>query len=574
MREIAREAQDALADLSDKVTLKTFWNSVHRLAGSAATFGYHKITVRAKRLEHVLDGALTNGTEADEKLRRTIRMLVSELAEATELRHPDSEAPVGSVTGSGGVADEQVASPAGHVESTADRADSDEHELDPESTEAVDVEPIEVLPDGESEDSSGSQGTRRLVQVCLHDAEFARALAEELGLYGFETRLLGSLTELLEMSCPRCQVAVVADLEFLRESPDLAERLRERQQTSSGRLHYIYLSTADTFDVRLCAVRAGGSMFLNSPVDAHRILDAVDALVSAGAQDPYHVMIVDDDREQVSYHALILQQAGMITSVVSEPNQMFGVLIEAKPELILMDMYMPDCTGLELATMIRQQQAFVGIPIVFLSVETDDERQIEAVSRGGDGFLIKPVKPEHLVATIQTRVERYRSMRFFMERDSLTGLLNHTHLIQALSKEVQRAERVRRSVCFAMIDVDHFKRVNDLHGHLTGDRVLKTLTRHLTERLRKTDVVGRYGGEEFGVVLFNVDVETAVKIMDTIRAEFAEIDHEAGDSTFNVTFSCGIAGYPEYDGPGPISEAADRGLYEAKEAGRNRVVSV
>jgi diguanylate cyclase (GGDEF)-like protein len=165
-------------------------------------------------------------------------------------------------------------------------------------------------------------------------------------------------------------------------------------------------------------------------------------------------------------------------------------------------------------------------------------------------------------------------MRFYMERDSLTGLLNHTHLIHNLSKEIQRAERVGRPVCFAMIDLDHFKSVNDTHGHLTGDRVLKSLARHLQDTLRKTDIIGRYGGEEFGVVLFNVDLETAAKVMDKVREDFAAMPQESGDGKFSVTFSCGIASYPEFDGPGPINEAADRALYQAKAKGRNTVHTI
>ena len=164
-------------------------------------------------------------------------------------------------------------------------------------------------------------------------------------------------------------------------------------------------------------------------------------------------------------------------------------------------------------------------------------------------------------------------MRFFMERDSLTGLLNHSHLNQSLSKEVQRAERVGRPLCFAMIDLDLFKKVNDSHGHLTGDRVLKSLARYLQDRLRKTDLIGRYGGEEFGIILFNVDIENAKRIMDNIREDFSKIEQEAGERRFHVTFSCGIASYPDFDGPGPLTEAADGALYDAKENGRNQVVT-
>jgi diguanylate cyclase (GGDEF)-like protein len=125
-----------------------------------------------------------------------------------------------------------------------------------------------------------------------------------------------------------------------------------------------------------------------------------------------------------------------------------------------------------------------------------------------------------------------------------------------------------------MIDLDHFKNVNDTHGHLTGDRVLKNLSRHLQDALRKTDIIGRWGGEEFGVVLFNVDLDGAAKVMDKVRQDFSQMVQDSGSSRFAVTFSCGIAAYPKYDGPASIGEAADRALYLAKERGRNQVVTI
>ncbi|MFW6344149.1 MAG: GGDEF domain-containing protein, partial [Sediminispirochaetaceae bacterium] len=127
-------------------------------------------------------------------------------------------------------------------------------------------------------------------------------------------------------------------------------------------------------------------------------------------------------------------------------------------------------------------------------------------------------------------------------------------------------------VSFAMIDADHFKDVNDTHGHLTGDRVLKSLSRMLQDRLRRTDIIGRYGGEEFGIILINTDSEEAKRIMDEIRENFARVRHHSEKKGFFVTFSCGIASYPAIESPEEINLAADEALYSAKEAGRNRVV--
>ncbi|MCA1754315.1 MAG: GGDEF domain-containing protein, partial [Spirochaeta sp.] len=173
---------------------------------------------------------------------------------------------------------------------------------------------------------------------------------------------------------------------------------------------------------------------------------------------------------------------------------------------------------------------------------------------------------------VSLRAERTRSMRYFMERDSLTGLLNHSNLKGSLGLELQRANRIGREMSFAMIDLDHFKKVNDLYGHYSGDRVLKSLARLLQQRLGKTDVIGRYGGEEFAVILFDVGMDQAQRLLDDIRESFSLIRHRAGEEEFSVTFSCGIAGFPTYADALSIAEAADAALYLAKEGGRNKVV--
>lgn len=570
MQEIADAARLSLADEASAGAMGDLRMHVHKLAGSAASFGFHHVTVCAKRLEHVIDMVLEDGAHPDAITKKRIRMLVSELGESTR-SHVSDEEELEELTEDTSDIEEAPGAgegpPAGP--STA-----------PESQPA-EVGVQEVLEEPESDGLAPAAvshekpaGAERFVSVLLRFDELATELEDQLNFYGFELRRASDVDELLSFAEQSCQAAFVIDTWLILQDTGTVDRFSRIKSRCGDRLRIVYVSEKDDFNTRLLAARTGGEAFFSVPVDVSRLIDTVDSLTTPANEEPYHVLIVDDDMEQVSYHAMILQQAGMITSVVSDPERMFSILIECKPELILMDMYMPGCTGSELATIVRQQEAFVDIPIVFLSIETDAEKQIEAVSRGGDGFLTKPVKPEHLVSTVTNRVERTRSMRFYMERDSLTGLLNHTHLIHNLSKEIQRAERVGRPVCFAMIDIDHFKSVNDTYGHLTGDRVLKNLARHLQESLRKTDIIGRYGGEEFGIVLFNVDIENARKVMDKIRVDFGRMKQDSGDVQFSVTFSCGIASYPEFDGPGPIGEAADRALYSAKEKGRNQVITI
>jgi diguanylate cyclase (GGDEF)-like protein len=237
-----------------------------------------------------------------------------------------------------------------------------------------------------------------------------------------------------------------------------------------------------------------------------------------------------------------------------------------------MDMYMPRCTGPELAGIIRQQEAFASIPIIFLSVERDLEKQIGAIRKGGDEFLEKPIKPEHLVSSVALRAERTRAIRFYMERDYLTGLYNHTTLSERLANEVLRARRAGEVISFAKIDIDRFGTVNERYGHLTGDRILRSLARLLQERLRRTDIVGRYGGEEFGAILPGADSRCAARLIDELRDSFGRLSHRFEEASFSLTLSAGIASYPDFVGPVDVIEAADRALRRAKAEGRNRVI--
>ena len=139
-------------------------------------------------------------------------------------------------------------------------------------------------------------------------------------------------------------------------------------------------------------------------------------------------------------------------------------------------------------------------------------------------------------------------------------------------QEVKRAIRQNSPLAYAMIDIDHFKKVNDSYGHAVGDQVIKSLSALLNKQLRKTDVVGRYGGEEFAVVLPNTSGEEAELIMNELRVTFEQIHHHAEETDFTVTFSCGLAAYPECPTFPDLAESADRAVYLAKKRGRNCII--
>jgi diguanylate cyclase (GGDEF)-like protein len=397
-------------------------------------------------------------------------------------------------------------------------------------------------------------------------------LLDQLRIYGITVREVDGISDVARLTPSVGSALFLVDAGRLDREPAFVADVIGLKEKLGQALRIIFYSDRDDFKSRLKAVRAGGEAFFQLPVDACRLAEKIDSLFSEREQEPYRVLIIDDDPEQVAYNSTILAQAGMSTSTATDPTQVIPLLVETRPDILLMDMYMPLCTGPELAGIIRQQEAFASIPIIFLSVERDLEKQIGAIRKGGDEFLEKPIKPEHLVSSVALRAERTRSLRFYMERDYLTGLYNHTTLSERLSNEVLRARRAGAVISFAKIDIDRFGTVNERYGHLTGDRILRSLARLLQERLRRTDIVGRYGGEEFGAILPGADCRCAARLVDELRDSFGRLLHRFEEASFSVTFSAGIASYPDFVGPVDVIEAADRALRRAKSEGRDRVI--
>ncbi len=502
------------ARTGDNPALRELRNKVHRLAGTAATFGFDSITAAAREMEHLVEMDLAGessgvGARTEESFRR--------LSEAWQ--------PGGS-------------------------------------------EPMEEVP-GER---------NRVLFIPVGSSILTESFADQMSVFGHVVESIDAIESVRDYfsagpgESEAEYGAIIAEQSFFTGNPDRLRLLKSIRDEFQERLHLVLIAEDSQFDTRLRSVRYGAEAFFEAPVEPTQLLDKLENIFTAASAEPYHVLIVDDDPEQVSETALILQDAGMITSVVSDPENIWQILVEYKPELILLDMYMPRCSGMELASIIRQNDSFVSVPIVFLSVERDAQKQLEAIRSGGDDFLTKPIDPEHLVTSVRLRANRTRAMRFYMERDSLTGLLNHTNLKNRLSHELERAMRIGTELSFVMLDLDHFKMVNDTYGHLTGDRVLKGLSRLLQDRLRRTDVIGRYGGEEFALILFNTEAQQAMRIVNEIRVNFSRIRQNAGDREFTVTLSAGIAEYPIFESASALNGAADEALYEAKKSGRNRVV--
>ncbi|MEN9229521.1 MAG: diguanylate cyclase [Thermostichus sp. DG02_5_bins_236] len=504
-------------------TLRTLHRMVHSLAGSGATFGFVYLGTIARTLEILLTSILETGNPPIALQRIQVHALLASLRQS--IHEPEQSLP----------------------ELTA------------------------FIP---SQNSPPNSSDSHLIYLVDNDPELAEDLALQIGYFGYDVVRYHNSTDLKEAVLQQLPAAILTDITFSEGDSAGIEMISAlRKQLGFNMPPVVFMSMREDLTARLQAVRAGGKAYFTKPINLSSLVDKLDELTRARPQEAYRILIVDDESHLAVYYSLILQRTGMVTQVVTDPFDLIPVMSEFNPDLILMDVYMPHCSGLELGTVIRQQPAYVGIPIVFLSTETDLNKQLDAVNLGGgDEFLTKSTQPDYLIMAVYSRAQRARTLRSLMATDSLTGLLNHTTTKEQLLQETLRAERSQSSLAFAMLDLDHFKSVNDTYGHATGDRVIKSLSRLLQQRLRRTDTIGRYGGEEFAVILPDTDGTAACKIMNDIRQRFAQIRQQAEDEEFSVTFSCGIAIYPTFSDVGNLKKAADKALYRAKHQGRNRVV--
>jgi diguanylate cyclase (GGDEF)-like protein len=399
-------------------------------------------------------------------------------------------------------------------------------------------------------------------------------IAEQISYFGYAVQVFTDLSDLLQAVRQKAPKAILIDMIFpetLAADPDWVARL---QKELSYLPPLIFISESGSLKSRLQAVRAGSEAYFTKPVDIVLLVEVLDQLTAEETQEPYRVLIVDDSPVQADITARHLQAYGMQTCTIHDPFHIMEPLDDFHPNIILLDTYMPGCTGPELTKVIRQIEKYVITPIIYLSSDDDREKQLDTLISDSEDIIPKSIGAERLKSIVRSRIDRFRQLRSMMVRDSLTGLYNHTAIKERLDQELSRASRQNSTLCLAMIDLDHFKQVNDTYGHSAGDRVLKGIGHFLTQRLRKTDIVGRYGGEEFVVILPDTPLSSAIHVFDELRMGFLRVHHRGGNTDFTVKLSIGLACYPDYSSPTALLEAADKALYQAKNQGRNQIVAV
>jgi two-component system cell cycle response regulator len=289
------------------------------------------------------------------------------------------------------------------------------------------------------------------------------------------------------------------------------------------------------------------------------------------------ILAVDDSVVNLKLIKAILDKQNYEVITQQDSSAAVKQILELRPTLVLMDIMMPGISGFDILQRAQKDDEIKDIPIIMVTARTTGEDLKKALEMGAYDYIKKPLDECEIIARVASAI-RYKKqndrLKELAVRDSLTGLYNHGLLMELLNREVYNQTRENFSLGFFMLDVDHFKSVNDQYGHQAGDFVLKELSGILTATFRLGDSLGRYGGEEFAVILPKVDLPTAEMLGERIRAKIEQHPFGFEEKTLNITISIGIV---INDDEAPMSAAelvknADMALYTAKREGRNRVV--
>lgn len=296
------------------------------------------------------------------------------------------------------------------------------------------------------------------------------------------------------------------------------------------------------------------------------------------------VLVVDDAQDNIALLTYDLEEDGF--EVVSANNGAAGLKIALsapQPDLILLDLNMPVLNGIETLKKLKSHGLTQDIPVIMISVADCEASIIEAIDLGAHDFVTKPVTYPVLAARMRSALRLAHALRALevantelnklATTDELTECYNRRYFLSLAEKEAEKAHRHSRSLAVMMMDIDHFKHINDSYGHSAGDHALEALTRCIRDQCRNSDIVGRIGGEEFALCCPDADLNGAKRMAERIRSQCAKMKIMAEDKTFGITVSIGITLLAAGEKFDEALHRADLLLYQAKNTGRNKSIA-
>jgi|JFJP01.1.fsa_nt_gi diguanylate cyclase (GGDEF)-like protein len=415
-----------------------------------------------------------------------------------------------------------------------------------------------------------------LLLIVDNDPEFTSHLQSEAEILAMRVQIAADIPTAKAKINQETPNVILLDL-LLSNSVENALDLLNELTRSQPKIPIIMMATASDLKDRVMVAKNGGSAFIEKPISAEEVVNiTTQVLLKQHNGDRSKVMIVDDDPISLQVLAIMLRKWEIEVTTLQDPQKFWQVLEATSPDLLILDLIMPEYDGLDLCRAVRTDPLWQDLPIVFLSAHSDRATTRQLFAAGADDYLSKPIVAADLQTHILSRLERSRNSRQISEFDGLTGLYTHRRGIQNLTLFLRLAKRNQQNFCLTIIDLDFFKKINDCYGHRMGDKVLKQFGSLLRQHFRNEDVTIRWGGEEFVVGLYGANrqqgIERLTKFLKIWQQQ--EFLTDEGES-FSMTFSAGVAEYPQ-NGTNieSLYHSMDIALYQAKAAGRNKVVAI
>jgi diguanylate cyclase (GGDEF)-like protein len=338
----------------------------------------------------------------------------------------------------------------------------------------------------------------------------------------------------------------------------------------------IFISEYNDFISQLKFIETGANAHLIYPFPINQLMKTINELLMQENRQ-YKILLIEEEPQIVLEHQAILRQQGMDIQLLNRAENLIEMLVEFVPDLILLDTQLSDIDPYQLASLIRQENAYLHIPVIFLVTHNDEEQHLAALKAGGNDTIERHTQREHLLALIDVQLNQNQRLKKITAWDGLTGLLNHDYFILHLNASLANAERAGSPVAVAILDIDHFRDFNRQHSYWTGNIVLKQMTRALKHRLRRGDLLGRLWGGSFIIALYDADYHSAQQVVESIVKELSQAEYHLAEDHFTISISAGIAYYPghlqtEQQAHFDVLKIAQEALQMAKEKGQGSVV--
>lgn len=363
-----------------------------------------------------------------------------------------------------------------------------------------------------------------LIFLFDRDVEYGKNLALQISQNGYEVRIFDRIDSMGLAFKHQSPAAIIADAFFEEPGFDGLEAISSLAAREEGKVPVVFISTRGDYAARHRAWGAGGDAYLMKPVNIPALVGRLDELTMTVDSEPYRVLIVDDDMMVSHFNSQILQMAGMVTCMIHQAPEIMKGLMEFKPDLVLLDLYLDDCNGFDIAELIRQEEAFVNVPIFFLSGEKSHEIQLQALGVGADDFLVKPVDKEWLVCVVRSRIKRGRALgsrlKYMGNRDSVTGLYNRAYFIRRLERLMM--DQPSGSLGLIYVTLDHFGEMRGTLGISGIDRLMGDIARIISNASTIEDLVARVEDHGFMILSNRKHWEHFINLAELIQKSIGE----------------------------------------------------